>query len=332
MMEMLGKWIADFDIKASDFSQDQLSERQLSLLFDLNWFKSFLPTQFGGAQYDLWTGLDIIRKASAINASIGWLVNLGGGANFFWHYFHDATAEKIFSAKKTVLAGSGRLGIFNVQDGRYLINGHWLYCSGSAHASHFTVSAQAVSGTIRSFIVEREKVQIIDKWPFDALKSTSSNKISIEDLSLGEDCVFQIGKNKTNLKYPIRMLSFDNFAELSMLMCVFGMYQGLLFQLKSDDSSAYKKLGGDSLEESFGRELDLIKNTCVSIWRDCEGSDELLSYALSDFIKLRVQFIRSSSSDISMALGMDLWRKDSLVYLRWKDLMLGLQHKVLKPA
>lgn len=330
MITDIGKWNTRFDFSARDYQNKALSEKNLSLVYELNWFKCFLPKTLNGMEFQLWDGLTVIRKASGINGSLGWLVNLGGGANFFWHYFEDEKSAEIFSPRETVLAGSGRLGVLEKnRDGLYL-SGTWANCSGSAHATHFTVSAAASSGDTQSFLVEREKVSIKKYWPFDALQASSSHQISIDALKVSEDSMFKIDQSKTKLDYPLRFLSFSNFAQLSMLMSVLGMYEGLLYRIKEEKPTVFDRLGGDMLYEDFTERLKQLEKVSTEIWTACKLASDLVERDLDSIIQESVLFIEGACSNVIRTMGMELWRKDSLIHLSWKDLMLALQHGMLK--
>ena len=323
-------WEKQLGLSIADYQEFGFKHKTLEVLYDLNWFKSFIPTALGGRELDLWAGLDIIRRSSAVNGSLGWVINLGGGANFFWHYFDDAQSSQFFSPRKTVLAGSGRLGVLQKKGGQLLLSGNWANCSGSAHATHFTVSAASETGENFSFIIDRAKINIEKYWPFDALKTSSSFSISVDNIKVEDSAMFQIDKSKTTIDYPLRFLSFKNFAELSMLMSVYGMYEGLLYRIKEEKPSAFLQLGGDQLFTDLVENLQNLKLLSEEVWGKCQTAKVLVDQDLSFYIRESVEFISRTCVNITNVVGMDLWRKDGFVYLSWKDLMLGLQHSLLK--
>jgi hypothetical protein len=100
-------------------------------IYQRNWFKLFTPKNLNGAELSLSEGLEQIIAASAVHGSIGWNVNLGSGAGYFYRFFDAETAQKIFSDSKAVIAGSGHAtGKALPIDGGFKVTGSWDKCSG----------------------------------------------------------------------------------------------------------------------------------------------------------------------------------------------------------
>jgi hypothetical protein len=97
----------NFKIDLESYQSKSFSNEWLGEIYQRNWFKLFTPKNLNGAELSLSDGLEQIIAASTVHGSIGWNVNLGSGAGYFYRFFDAETAQKIFADPKAVIAGSG---------------------------------------------------------------------------------------------------------------------------------------------------------------------------------------------------------------------------------
>jgi hypothetical protein len=79
----------------------------VELLFRERLFKCFLPTELNGLGLSLTETMQVIRECAYINGSLGWLVQIGNGGNYFASCFPEPISKELFSPLSAVIAGSG---------------------------------------------------------------------------------------------------------------------------------------------------------------------------------------------------------------------------------
>src|SRR5690606_6180124 len=107
-------------------SIQRLTAKQLDLIYEREWFHLLVPLKIGGAEMPLPDFALFMEKLAQIDGSFAWNVNLGAGANMFAGFLDPATAKKLFSSKKTCVAGSGAVGgTAKKVEGGYVVQGNW---------------------------------------------------------------------------------------------------------------------------------------------------------------------------------------------------------------
>ena len=114
--------------------------------------------------------MTVVEAASALDASVGWLVGNGGGMSHIGGYLPEPVARKIFSDPCAFVTGAtSAIGAARKVDGGYRVTGRWPFGSGAHHASHFMglVSAKDADGNDEPLLFcnfERRDVDVHDTW------------------------------------------------------------------------------------------------------------------------------------------------------------------------
>lgn len=192
-------------------------------------FKLFLPEKLGGAGLSLQQTLDVVRRCAYINGSLGWLVQIGNGGNYFAAYIGPETAAELFSPADAVLAGSGALtGTATPVEGGYRVSGRWKYASGSMYASFFTVSC-TVTGSNEpiSCVLFPEQVHVIDDWDTIGMRYTGTNTFTAENQFVPHTRVFGLYEMKWLHEVPVFSFPFLAFAQAFFLSVQYGLLERL---------------------------------------------------------------------------------------------------------
>jgi len=85
----------------------------------------WVPKIYGGLGLRLKEGLEALFSIAKVDGSLGWMLTLCSGANFFSRNLKPDIAKQLFSDSKTCFGGSGMIGgtAEKQQDGSFLING-----------------------------------------------------------------------------------------------------------------------------------------------------------------------------------------------------------------
>ena len=204
-------------------SNSALSPEHLKLAYQRNWFRLFVRKEFGGAQLLLPDALIELAEASRVDGSLGWCVNLGSGASYFSGFLKPEVATSLLSDSKSAFAGSGQVGTSRIAQDGFEISGYWQRCTGSAHATTFTVNAENEAGEIHSYCLDPTDVELCDEWTMMGVQASSTYAIRANAAFVPEDRRFRIGSLNLESAYAIHHIPFEPFARACMLASLVGM-------------------------------------------------------------------------------------------------------------
>jgi len=212
----------------------------------LNWIEEenlwniWVPKTYGGLELALSEGLTRLKELAKIDASLGWTITLCSGANYFIGNLQQCKAQEIFlnTEDSPCLGGSGGVfGTAEIIEDQYRISGKWQYATGAPYLTHFTLNAEILKngnklqngdGTpvVRSFVVPKNAVQIIEDWNTMGLKATATHSFEVKDLMVHKSCSFLY--NEHYLPLPIFKIPFALFADLTLWVNYIGIAEHLL--------------------------------------------------------------------------------------------------------
>lgn len=322
--------------EVEEYKQSYLSQKRLDFLFENNWFKMFVPKDYGGLELNLEEGAKILTRAATLQGGLGWALNLGAGANWFSGFFNDETAKMLFSSSKTVIAGSGFVsGKYEVIDSNVTLNGKWSRCTGAAHANLFSLNAKNESGKITSFVVPSNQVKLLDdKWPIFGLKNTSSHTIHLNNVNVPKEYTFRINDIKNHEDYPVLHIPFESFARICMSSSFIGIVKCLVRYIESDLLSNKPELATDIQK--------ILKLILKSEAKRNELSEELyyLSFDKEVSAKFESQLKQQLGENNELLFelvqqiffkgGLPFVEEDQLIHWAYRDVLTGVQHYMVK--
>lgn len=308
-----------------------LDKKWLVEVYKNNWFKLYVSKQFGGLELSLPKGLQEVRKASSLNGSLGWCVNLGAGANYFSGFFSNEGAKQIFSGKESVLAGSGGLAN-NVEkmEGGYFISGEWNKSTGALHANYFTGNAKLPSGEIVSFAIEKEYISLIENWGLAGMKNSSSYGYKAENAFVKNASIFRIDKPVEGSSYLIHNLPFMLFAQFSMTASIIGLAEGVVkdFTKVEMKENALKSLNDlNKACEQFG---DDMAQLAEKVWSNLKKSEVLNEKEIGSLVKKVGKEIYYKVCNLYFDAGLVMADENHPVRERYNDFMVAIQHSIFK--
>ncbi len=314
--------------------EKSLSVEYLTLANERNWFRLFVPKRFGGAELTLTEGLREMFEAGSINGSLGWCVNPGSGASYFCGFMSDQAAEEILNIPEAVIAGSGKIGTCTTQGNHHLISGSWDKCTGSQHATAFTVNAQNEAGDIHSYVLTPEQVELVDQWELFGLKESSSFQITAKSALVPEYLRFIIGEINPTTSYAIHQIAFDDFARFCMIASYLGIANCLLNQVRSDSF-----LYPDRVEKEVGHLDKLIQDLLLEfitladdIWEAVNDKESAPQFSekLCALVKTSSKMVFQSANELFFAGGLRMADEKAPVHQTYKDFLMAGQHFLLK--
>jgi len=319
-----------------EYKQNHLSQKRLDFLFDNNWFKMFVPKDYGGLELSLEEGAKILTRAATLQGGLGWTLNLGAGANWFSGFFNDETAKSLFSPSKAVIAGSGfASGKFENNDLCVILNGKWSRCTGAAHATLFSLNAKSETGKITSFVVPRDQVKLSeDKWPIFGLKNSSSYSIQLNNVEIPKEFGFQINDIKNHHEYPLFHIPFESFARICLSSSFIGIVKCLVRYIELDLLPNKPELVTDIQKilklilKAEAKRNDLSEElTFLSFDKEVSAKFESqLRQQLGENNELLFELVQQ----IFFKGGLAFVEEDQLIHWAYRDVLTGVQHYMVK--
>lgn len=211
-----------------------LSEEVIAHIYKERWLQIWVPQTYGGLGCDFQTGLTHLYNWAKIDGSLGWMLTLCSGANYFARNLRPETAKRLFVHPQTCFGGSGMIGgtAEEQEDGTFIVNGLWHYATGAPYLSHFTLNANVLrkgepvldeNGTpcVRSFIIPQDQVQIIANWKSMGMKATGTFSFQVDHIRIPEDYQFVYDVFYTD--DVVTRIPFRVFADLTLLVNYLGI-------------------------------------------------------------------------------------------------------------
>lgn len=204
----------------------RLTDRQLQLFYEQNWFKALVPKVYGGLE---WSLMEVVCFEEAIGwteGSAGWVFTLCSGAGWFGGYLDPQLAGRIFKPLNACLAGSGAVGGKGSidKDGQAVITGEWQYATGAPHATIFTANVYLQSQQhVRAFLFLPEEVIIKKTWNPIGLIASASESFAVSDLTIGSERAFDIDPDKPVIGESLYRMPFGPLAEATIAANLSGM-------------------------------------------------------------------------------------------------------------
>lgn len=321
----------------SDYQEKRVPLNSIKTLQEKGYFKMFIPKSLGGLELGLTDATQLLVETAKIHGSLGWIHNLGAGANYFCGFFDPATAEELFSPKDVITSGSGfSNGSFELSENKYTLNGTWSKCSGAAFASLFTLNAFNTEGKQRSFIVPATHVNVCPDWQSFGLQASASDSITLKNVKVPESYTFEIGKVKSFQDYLIYHTPFDLFARVCLSATFEGLAEGLLLSLK--DAPQHKKTAFSQFYKEIKSDL-----SSLHLKRDAliAKSEEFListNTIAPSFVEDFANTMGNAHFKIYQKITKLYWHSgitisETTCESHWifRDIMTAIQHYMLKP-
>lgn len=189
------KWIAATErVGALARERAEASERQRYLADEVvaamrreGLFAAFLPESLGGLGGDPLTLVELTECMASFDASAGWCLGTCGLiGGFAASRVPDAGAERFFGGEEATVIAGGYVPRCRAEavPGGHRVSGRMSFASGCRHADAFVVTGivEGVTGeaAMRSFLVPRGDVEVIDSWDVAGLEATGSHDLSLD--------------------------------------------------------------------------------------------------------------------------------------------------------
>ena len=222
-----------FEIQQRLLGAKEIPTDVMEHIYQERWLQIWVPKMYGGLGLKFTTGLKLLKSLSFIDGSLGWMVTLCAGANYFSRNLKPEIARTLFKDNFTCFGGSGTIGgTAEKMNDLYLINGRWTFATGAPHLSHFTLNAVVIENNqsvldengkelIRSFIIPKDHVEIIADWKGMGMQATGTFSFTVDNVLVDADHSFIYNEFYTDA--VLDRIPFRIFADLTLLVNYLGM-------------------------------------------------------------------------------------------------------------
>ncbi|WP_207842426.1 3-hydroxy-9,10-secoandrosta-1,3,5(10)-triene-9,17-dione monooxygenase oxygenase subunit [Williamsia soli] len=166
----------------------QIPDETIASLADVGFFRLLQPEQWGGHQVDPVTFYEAVRRIGSACGSTGWVSSIIGVHNWHLALFPQQAQEDVWGEDTSVRISSSYapMGVGEVVEGGYKVNGSWAWSSGCGHAEWVVLGGPVIKNgkpvDFVSFLIPRSDYTIRDVWHVVGLKGTGSNTIDVKDV------------------------------------------------------------------------------------------------------------------------------------------------------
>jgi 3-hydroxy-9,10-secoandrosta-1,3,5(10)-triene-9,17-dione monooxygenase len=171
----------------------QVPEASVKALEETGFFRMLQPKRFDGLEADPIDFFTAVRDIASADGSTGWISSVLGVHPWQVALFPDEAQQAVWGSDTATRLSSSYAptGKAVVTEGGYQLSGKWSFSSGSAHATWVLLGGLVFNedGNVvdfKTFMVPRDKYEIVDVWNVVGLRGTGSNDIVVEETFVPE--------------------------------------------------------------------------------------------------------------------------------------------------
>jgi 3-hydroxy-9,10-secoandrosta-1,3,5(10)-triene-9,17-dione monooxygenase len=178
-----------------------IPDASIKELEETGFFRLLQPKRYGGMEADPVAFYTAVRDIATADGATGWVSSVVGVHPWQVALFADEAQQAVWGDDQSVRLSSSYAptGKAVITEGGFTLSGKWSFSSGSDHCSWvllgglvFNEEGQVVD--FRTFMVPREKYQIVDVWNVVGLRGTGSNDIVVEETFIPEAFTLSMGE------------------------------------------------------------------------------------------------------------------------------------------
>ena len=218
----------------------QVPERSVKELEETGFFRLLQPARFDGLEADPVTFFTAVRDIASADGSTGWISSVLGVHPWQVGLFADEAQQAVWGSDTSVRLSSSYAptGKAVLTDGGYTLSGKWSFSSGSAHATWVLLGGLVFNDEgdvvdFKTFMVPRDKYEIVDVWNVVGLRGTGSNDIVVDEVFIPD--AFTLSMSDTGRCYgpgqeqntsDLYKLPFHSLFTSTITSPIVGMAQG----------------------------------------------------------------------------------------------------------
>lgn len=170
-------------------------------LDEAGFFKLLQPKRFDGYESDPIDFYTAVREIAGACGSTGWVSAVVGVHPWQVALFSDEAQQAVWGEDTSARLSSSYAptGKAQLAEGGFTLSGKWSFSSGSDHCSWVLLGGLVFNddGNVvdfRTFMVPRDKYEIVDVWNVVGLRGTGSNDIVVDNVFIPEAFTLSMGE------------------------------------------------------------------------------------------------------------------------------------------
>lgn len=221
------------------------------------------PVSHGGAGADLPSTMRMLETLASADASVAWIVMIGGCAWVDLASLPRSTFDDLFPrGADVIVAGAfNPTGSIKADDGGYRVSGRWSFASGCEHADvlYGNCFAGIVDGApqMRAAVFSPSQVVIEDTWTVSGLRGTGSHHIHVDDVLVPADHTFTPLVDEPCLDEPTVRIPVPALIALVVASVAIGAARGAVDDIIAIAEHKVPLLAGAPLATNPAFQMDL---------------------------------------------------------------------------
>ncbi|GAB2760350.1 flavin-dependent monooxygenase [Nocardioides salsibiostraticola] len=170
-------------------------------LEETGFFRLLQPKRFDGFEADPIDFYTAVRDIASACGSTGWVSSVVGVHPWQVALFSDEAQQAVWGEDTSARLSSSYAptGKAQLAEGGFMLSGKWSFSSGSDHCSWVLLGGLVFNddGNVvdfRTFMVPRDKYEILDVWNVVGLRGTGSNDIVVDNVFIPEAFTLSMGE------------------------------------------------------------------------------------------------------------------------------------------
>lgn len=171
----------------------QVPEASVKALEETGFFRMLQPRRFDGFESDPVDFFTAVREIASADGSTGWISSVLGVHPWQVALFADEAQQAVWGSDTATRLSSSYAptGKAVLTEGGYTLSGKWSFSSGSAHATWVLLGGLVFNADgnvvdFKTFMLPRDKYEVVDVWNVVGLRGTGSNDIVVEETFVPE--------------------------------------------------------------------------------------------------------------------------------------------------
>lgn len=337
-----------------------LSPELIEFICQKDWLNIAIPNKKKAFPWNARKIASLFEVLSYVDGSLGWVVNLGAGANLFLAFLDLEYADELKQNPKLWFAGSGAISGKAIKENEnYRISGYWKYASGALHATHFTCNAfiydenapvldKNGKQVFKSFVIPASKVKIHHTWNTIGLQASESHDFEVNDVLLDKKASFCISKETSKSADYLYQMPFEAFSIINISLSCAGIAIHFLELFEEEiinkkplyattankENLSLLKLK-DDLKKNFQKERNSYYESVDFLWDAVLNEDEeLISRLNLEIQEKSLSFIQNIYDMLTVLYrycGMNTVFAENEISKVFSDFMVASQHYLISP-
>ena len=227
-------------------------------------FRLLVPASHGGIEADVPSALRIFETLGRSDASVAWIVMIGGASWIDLTGLPRATFDALYAnGPDVIVAGAiAPTGVISPPgDGGYHVTGRWGFISGCEHATwlFFDCVEGFTDGApdLRIALLSPDQVAIEDTWTAFGLSGTGSHHVGVDDVAVPAERTFSLQHAEPCVDATVAHISPPSLYSTCLTALALGIAEGALDDIVALSESKVPLLAGAPLATNPTFQFDL---------------------------------------------------------------------------